>query len=200
MTGSITAGLSEEESAPPPSDYGLIVPDGWFRVTLEPDEWKRSIRALVEKTFEGQDDAVTLKRELKRALRARAEEAYGNGGVEFYVSTTSIGPLPLSSSLLVTIVPAGQDLGLAVSAQVRTQQVDEIMLPFVGPATRRRRRMVPQSDDSSGNQLPVTLVDYAVRVPQTNAFLLLTFSTSLDPFAEAMVELFEAVAKSLHWK
>ncbi|MET9889285.1 hypothetical protein ABZZ47_03550 [Streptomyces sp. NPDC006465] len=183
----------------PPTDYRLIVPDGWFRIPLEPDQWKRSIRALIDNALQGQDDAAALKRQLAKELGARAEDAYRNGGVELYVSTTSIGPVPLSASLLVTVVPPDEDLGLSVSRKQRAQEIDEFLLPFAGPAIRRRTRTVPADDDSHGNSLPVTTVDYAVKIPMTTASLLLTFSTSLDPFAEAMVELFEAIAKSLSW-
>ncbi|MGW7378640.1 hypothetical protein [Streptomyces sp. NPDC054794] len=197
MTDSVTESPTGAHS--PPSDYGLIVPEGWFRIPLDPGEWKRPIRALVERTFDGQDDAAIIRRELARSLRAHAEEGYENGGLELYISTMSIGPLPLSTSLLVTVVPTGQDLGLAVKGG-RQREVDEILLPHAGSAVRRRSRSVPDADDTSGNELPITVVDYVVRIPGTQAFLLLTFSTSLDPFVDAMVELFEAVAKSLHWR
>ncbi|MER7184938.1 hypothetical protein ABT404_36650 [Streptomyces hyaluromycini] len=182
----------------PPSDYGLLVPDGWFRIPLEPGSWKAPVRALAERVFDGQDDAVLLKREFIKAVSARAEEGHENGGVELYISTTSIGPVPLSSSLLVTVIPAGEDVRLEATG--RSQQITDVVLPFAGPATMRRTRKVPDDEDPTGNQLPVTVVDYAVRVPSTRAVLLLTFSTSLDMFADAMVDLFEAVAKSLHWK
>jgi hypothetical protein len=99
----------------------------------------------------------------------------------------------------VTVVPPDEDFGLSVTGAQRAQEIDEILLPFAGPAIRRRTRTVPADDDSSGNRLPVTTVDYGVKIPMTTASLLLTFSTSLDPFAEALVELFEAIAKSLSW-
>ncbi|MFF1676057.1 hypothetical protein ACFVYG_08495 [Streptomyces sp. NPDC058256] len=199
MTGQVVEGPGEGVVIPPPSDYGLIVPDDWFRIPLEPGEWKRSARAFAERVFDGQDDAAALKRELIKNLCARAEDGYQNGGVELYLSTMSIGPMPLSASLLVTVVPPGEILGLMVTGNHRDQVVDEVLLPFAGPASRRRTRTIPDDEDASGNQLPVTTVDYAVKVPMTAASLLMTFSTSLDPFAEAMVELFEAIAKSLRW-
>ncbi|MER6464224.1 hypothetical protein ACWC4D_32705 [Streptomyces sp. NPDC001288] len=197
MPDAVADGTREGDTLPP-SDYGLLVPDGWFRIPLEPDGWKGPVRALAERVFEGQDDAVLLKREFTRAVLARAEEGYENGGVELYISTTSIGPVPLSASLLVTVVPAEEDVRLR--AKGRSQQITEVDLPFAGPATMRRTRSVPDAGDPTGNHLPVTVVDYAVRVPNTRAVLLLTFSTSLDPFADAMVEMFGAVAQSLHWR
>jgi hypothetical protein len=196
MADAVAGGLTD--GGLPPTDYGLVVPDGWFRIPLEPDGWKGPIKALTERVFDGQDDAVLLKREFSKALRARAEEGHDNGGVELYISATSIGPVPLSSSLLVTVVPPGQ--GFRLDARGSSQQISAVELPFAGPATMRRTRTVPVVDDSSDNRLPVTVVDYAVSVPGTEAVLLLTFSTSLDMFADALVELFEAVAKSLHWK
>ncbi|MBO4259099.1 hypothetical protein [Streptomyces griseorubiginosus] len=197
MPDTVADDLTDGEIVPP-SDYGLVVPDGWFRIPLEPADWKGPIRALADRVFDGQDDAVLLKREFTKAVRARAEEGYDNGGVELYISTATVGPVPLSSSLLVTVAPAGEDARLKATG--RSQQVADVLLPFAGPATVRRTRRIPDTDDSTGNRLPVTVVDYAVAVPNTQAVLLLTFSTSLDMFADAMVDLFEAVAKSLHWK
>ncbi|MET9729156.1 hypothetical protein ABZZ79_00390 [Streptomyces sp. NPDC006458] len=184
----------------PPGDYGLVVPDDWFRIPLEPEEWKRSIRVLVDRVFDGKDDAAALKRAVVRDLRDRAEDGCRNGGVEIYVSTASVGPVPLSASLLVTVVPPGEQLGLVVTGRHRAQVVDDVVLPFAGAALRRRTRVVPDAGDTTGNQLPVTTVEYAVGIPGTGASLLLTFSTPLDPFAEELVGLFEAVAKSLHWR
>lgn len=197
MSDVLVDGHADGEIAPP-GDYGLLVPDGWFRIPLEPDSWKAPVRALAERVFDGQDDAVLLKREFIKAVAARAEEGHANGGVELYISTASIGPVPLSSSLLVTVAPAEEDIRL--EAKGRSQEISDVVLPFAGPATMRRTRKVPDAEDPTGNQLPVTVVDYAVRVPNTRAVLLLTFSTSLDMYADAMVDLFEAVAKSLHWK
>jgi hypothetical protein len=42
-------------------------------------------------------------------------------------------------------------------------------------------------------------LDYQLPVPGTEAHLLLTFSTPLVEIADAMVELFDAVAASLTW-
>ncbi|WP_225861049.1 hypothetical protein [Streptomyces triticiradicis] len=199
MAESTVESLTGEADKAPPNDYRLIVPNDWFRIPLEPDQWKRSVRALIDNALRGQDDAVVIKRKLTKELNARAEDAYRNGGVELYISTTSIGPVPLSASLLVTVIPPDEDLGLTVTGKQRAQEIDEVLLPFAGPAIRRRTRVIPADDDSHGNRLPVTTVDYAVMIPMTTASLLLTFSTSLDPFAEAMVDLFEAIANSLSW-
>lgn len=48
--------------------------------------------------------------------------------------------------------------------------------------------------------LPSVTVDYQLRVPRSDMHLLLTFSTPLVQIADAMVELFDAVAGSLVWK
>ncbi|WP_328770984.1 hypothetical protein [Streptomyces sp. NBC_00286] len=42
-------------------------------------------------------------------------------------------------------------------------------------------------------------VEYHVPVPGTAAFLLLTFSTPLEPVADAMADLFDAITGSLTW-
>ncbi|WP_238431410.1 YusG family protein [Streptomyces cavernae] len=200
MTDPVTGAPTPEMTAPPPADYGLVLPDDWFRIPLEPGQWKRPVRALADKAFEGQDDAVVLKRSLIKDISDRAEAAYENGGIELYISTATIGPIPLSASLLVTVMPPHEDARLTVSGKRRAQEVTQVHLPAAGPAMRRRTRTVPDEDEASGNRLPVTTVDYLVAVPMTAASLLLTFSTPLDAFADAMVELFDAIAGSLHWK
>ncbi|MEU3460228.1 hypothetical protein ABZ721_09745 [Streptomyces sp. NPDC006733] len=191
-----------------PSDYQLLLPDGWFRIDLDPERREGAVDALVERQFRGVDDAPIVKQQVREELRGRALDAYRNGGIELYMSLQAAGGLTVPASLLVTLVPQ-ESLGsgvpvdelagfLAERGGPAEYEVTVEDLP-AGTSVRTRARTVPPADDPSGSALPVTSVDYHVPVPGSEAYLLLSFSTPLDPIADAMADLFDAVALSLKW-
>lgn len=196
----------------PPRDYRLLLPDGWFRILLDPPEQReKSVDALVERQFQGIDNAPHLKDELRKDVRRRSAKAARSGGVELYLSLQQVGPFTIPASLLVTLAPLrhpqplpAQALAEALAADGEaTVSVEE--LPS-GEAVRVRRLTGtgtgrPEPDTGGGPDEPhrSVLVEYHVPVPGTTAFLLLTFSTPLEPIADAMAELFDAVATSLTW-
>jgi hypothetical protein len=47
---------------------------------------------------------------------------------------------------------------------------------------------------------PVTRVDYLLRMPGRSGLLTLAFATPVEPLADALVLLFDAIAKSLRWQ
>ncbi|MBD0842733.1 MULTISPECIES: hypothetical protein [unclassified Streptomyces] len=190
-----------------PGDYRLLLPEGWFRVDLDPDRRDRSINALVERQFHGIDNAPHLKDEFREDLRRRAAKAHRSGGIELYLSLQEVGPFTIPASLLVTLAPLQRPEPLPLEALVRALAEDGAgtvgieNLP-AGPAVRVRK-LVPQG---SGQEGPASAphnsvtVEYHLPVPGTTAFLLLTFSTPLEPIADAMAELFDAIAGSLTWQ
>lgn len=194
-----------DDAAGPPSDYQLVLPDGWFRIPLEPEELDASVDALIERQFKGVDDAPHLKKQIRRDLLKRARKSYRNGGIEFYLSLDMGGPVPIPASLVVTLVPPGQDalparqLALSLAATGPLGQGVSILERPTGDVVRTRVRTEPAPDDPTGNTMPVTSADYYLPVPRSAALLLLSFSTPLDPIADAMVELFDAIAGSLTW-
>ena len=64
----------------------------------------------------------------------------------------------------------------------------------------RRREPVTDADGLSTGELAVTRLQVYVPVPNRTEMLLLSFSTPMDPIADAMVTLFDAIAGSLRWK
>jgi hypothetical protein len=189
-----------------PTDYRLLLPDGWFRISLAPEQRERSVDALVERQFKGIDDAPHLKRQVRKELLARTATAYQNGGIELYLSMQQAGPGTIPASLLVTFVPPQHPEPVPVeelkSVLARNgspgQRISVEELPS-GLAVRVRARAIPGSEDPSGNTLPTTSVDYHIPIPNSPAYLLLSFSSPLDPIADAMVGLFDAIATSLTW-
>jgi hypothetical protein len=193
----------------PPKDYNVIVPDGWFQLPLDPDDRDRGIVALAELTFRGMDNAPHLKKEFMRDLQRKAKDAYNVGGTELYLSTMSVGPVPLASSLLIS-VPDPNEWPLtsdaeALAEHMADQELGEngelgvVELAAAGKAVRHRHREVADPDTQLGNTLPTTTVTYYVPIPATMRWVMLNFSTPIDPLADRMVELFDTVAGTLHW-
>ncbi|MFH8973031.1 hypothetical protein [Streptomyces sp. NPDC017890] len=48
----------------PPADYRLLMPEGWFRLDIDPERRERSVDALVNRRFEGMDNVPHIKRQL----------------------------------------------------------------------------------------------------------------------------------------
>lgn len=198
-----------DEFTAPPEDYNVIVPDGWFQLPLEPDGRDRAIIALADRTFRGVDNAPHLKKEFMRDLQRKAKEAYNVGGTELYLSTLTVGPVPLASSLLVSIPAADEwpqtsdteELALHFAAHDLgdSAELSVVELEVAGKAVRYRRRSEPDPEAQMGNTLPTTTLTFYVPIPATKRWLMLNFSTPIDPLADRMVELFDAVAGTLHW-
>ncbi|MEU9735730.1 hypothetical protein [Streptomyces sp. NPDC048002] len=187
-----------------PGDYRLLLPEGWFRILLDPERWDGAVDALVERQFRGIDNAPHLKEEFRQDLRRRAAKAHRSGGIELYLSLQQVGPFTIPASLLVTLAPLRhpEPLPPRTLAEVLaadgegTVSVEE--LPS-GPAVRVRRPARQRDPETEGRPHDSVTVEYHVPVPGAAAFLLLTFSTPLEPIADAMAELFDAVASSLMW-
>jgi hypothetical protein len=145
-----------DDFSSPPTDYNLLVPDGWFQISLDPEDRDRSIIALTELQFRGVDNAPHLKQELMRDLQKRAKSAYGIGGTELYLSLLTAGPVPLASSLLVS-VPAADEWPACsdaeeLAAHLAERKPDEdaelgvTKLEAAGKAVRVRRRDAPDPE------------------------------------------------------
>lgn len=188
-----------------PSDYRLILPENWHRVGLEPGAREPGIARLTDRQFRGIDNAPHLKRQARDELLKTARNAYGNGGIEMYVSLQTAAGLPLSASLIVTLTPPHVDEAVNVPPQRLAESLSG--------AERRSRsppsRPDPRSESAAGRapgrsggpeyRPTVTSLDIHVPVPGSGAYLILSFSTPLDPLADAMAGLFDAIAATLRW-
>lgn len=197
----------------PPKDYNLLVPDGWFQLSLEPEERDRGIVALADRQFRGVDNVPHLKNEFMRDLQRRAKDAYKVGGTELYLSTLTVGPLPLASSLLISI-PAPDDwpvvsdveelaeflAGQRNTGDIESSELSVVSLAVAGKAVRHRCKEAADPAAQMGNTLPTTLLTYYVPVPATERWLMLNFSTPMDSLADQLVELFDTVAGTLYWE
>jgi hypothetical protein len=194
-----------------PTDYRLLLPEGWFRVRIEPELRERSVDALINRQFEGVDNAPHIKQQLRDSLLAQATAAFQDGGIELYLSLQKAGALTIPASLLITLLPQKSDGQLtAQDIAVRLSADEDLEVSVVefssGPAVRTRRSTgqsdcpaPPNMPGAPDETLPAVTLDYQLPIPAADAWLLLTFSTPLVQIADAMVELFDAVAASLAW-
>lgn len=188
----------------PPGDYRLLLPEGWFQIPLDIEQRDKSIDALVERQFHGIDNAPHLKDGLRKDLRRRAAKAFRSGGIELYLSLQEVGPFTIPASMLVTLAPLRHPEALPLEALAQALGRDgegSVSIEQLSSGTAVRvRKLTPQGDDESTESSHNSLsVEYHLPVPGAMAFLLLSFSTPLEPIADAMAELFDAIADSLTW-
>jgi hypothetical protein len=176
-----------------PSDYRLTVPEEWYRIALEPGVREPTIAKVIDQQFRGVGNASQLRGNARGQLLRVAQHAYGNGGMELYVSLQTAGGFPLPASLVVTLTPPHDDPAVLVTPERLAKtlgnslgQVTIVELP-AGQAVRVRRRA------------EATILDVYVPVPESGAYLVLSFSTPLDALADAMIGLFDSVASTLRW-
>ncbi|MGH3831276.1 MAG: hypothetical protein ACRDRS_12660 [Pseudonocardiaceae bacterium] len=190
-----------------PVGWSLLLPPGWWHIPLD-ERRGQSVTALLDRQLASlpRDRVTTLRRELDGELTRQVERAVVSGAVEMYLSVDLLRGLPVAASCLVTVVPTGAATALPaaeLAMMMGERPGDEVgVLEVAGaPAARvRRREPVTEADDLSTGELAVTRLQVYVPVPDTPEMLLLSFSTPMDPIADAMVALFDAIAGSLRWR
>lgn len=209
-----TAGQVSEgaEDTSPPGTYRLITPLEWYRIPLaSEDSRNRSVRALVDRTCPNRDEDAARRRELAELIGNLAWEAAAGDGLELYLSTQAVLGVPVPASLVTTVEApdeSGQSLQappdiLAASQQQRYPRAEVTIAELAaGTGVRVRRQDVPRDAHEMG--LPhgrtVTQLTYLVPVPESGAQLVLAFSTPVTELADGLVEMFDAIARSLRWE
>ncbi len=202
--GSPTTEGADEKTAP--TGWSLVLPPGWWHVALD-ERRGQSVKALLDRQLASlpRDRVATLRREVEAELTRMAERAVENGAVDMYLNIDLVRGLPVAATCLVTVVPTGVGTALPpaeLAAIMGDRPDDEAgVLEVAGaPAARVRRREPVDEAGISTGELPVTRLQVYVPVPNKAEMLLLSFSTPIDPIADAMVALFEAIAGSLRWR
>jgi hypothetical protein len=165
------------------------VPDTWILIPLQPGLREKAISALIRRRFTGTPSSATARAALRRHLTDLAEAAWQTGGIEFYLSLMSAGPLPVQASLLVSLIPPPPSGPLPVDA--------------VAMEAKKRNRSVSLIQAPAGTgvraQSSATDISFYFSVPGSGAWLLLAFSGPGGPLAPAMADLFDAIAATLRW-
>lgn len=181
-----------------PASFALVLPDGWWSLDLDPDATPSSAAALVEQQWRGVDNAPHLKAQARAELLERAQDARDAGGSHLYLSVGRLGGVPLSAALLVCPLEAGGPDALAGLA-ARHPDAAWVDLP-AGRAVRRQWRQPARPSGADGAVTATTCLDLQLAVPGAeDRLLLLSFRTPLEPLAEPLVALFDAIASTLRW-
>ncbi|MEU4167497.1 hypothetical protein AB0F46_11485 [Streptomyces sp. NPDC026665] len=181
--------------------FGLITPEDWYRIPLQPQgQREASVSALIRRQFAGVDDQPVLRRQAEEHLTGAALAGADRGGVVLYLSFLAAAGIPLSASLLVSRVHERFDSLDVVAALTGKGEVVPVTLPAAGRAARRRRTERSRETKKLGSDFDDTIVEYFVPAPLNDETLMLTFSTPMEPIADAMVELFDAIAGTLRWQ
>jgi hypothetical protein len=165
------------------------VPGTWALVPLQPGARQKAISSLIRRQFAHIPGAAGVRAALHRHLTDLAEAAWQTGGIEFYLSLMTAGPLPIQASLLVSLIAPPPSGPLPVEAMALE--------------AKKRNRSVSLIQASAGTgvraQTSATDMSFYFSVPGSGAWLLLAFSGPDGPLAPAMADLFDAIAATLRW-
>lgn len=180
-----------------PRDFAVLLPPGWARIPLDGRESARAATLAANKTAgleEPQRSAVRDK--LTRTIRQALQDARSAGGIDVLLSLAERDGIPLAASCLISYLDKGQEVPLDMLAAEFAAEDDEaggsVSLTEAGgfPAVRRR-----YTDDG------ITRLDYFLPMPgRPTGFLVMAFGTPMEPLADALVTLFDAIAQSLRWQ
>lgn len=197
----MTRAASDPRAAAPPGprshprDFAVLLPPGWARIPLDGREGARVATLAANKTAgltEPQRSAVRDK--LSGMIRQTLRDARSAGGVDVLLSLAERDGVPLAASCLISFLDQGQEVPLdALAAELSAGDGGGgVSLTEVGGGPAVRRRYIEDG---------VTKLDYFLPVPgRPTGYLVMAFGTPMQPLADALVTLFDAVAQSLRWQ
>lgn len=188
-----------------PGSYRLVLPAGWFTISTDAGRRDKDIARLMDRQFSGKarDELIRLRVELDRRLRRDVARAAERGATQIHALVDPLLGLPISATLVVAQLFAGPDG--ALGAQLRSllgeavgvEENDAVEIGDVPALRRVRRAEAPMSEDEGAPVVWHTHVDYVVQA-DPDRLLVLSFVTSTDEVAPAMVVVFDAIAATLH--
>lgn len=209
MTGRDLTADAGTAHAPPwsPHSWRLVLPDSWHRLDLAPNTRRRSARALAEQRVGPGDEWAPLRASVGESVLRTAEQAYDARAESCWLFTEQAGPLPLAASLTTFLTaaphldaqPTVDDLAARIEPGDDRVQVRRVDLP-AGAAVRVASTTTGSARDLDGEELTSYVVQFYVPVPGAPRVLVLTFATPVVALAEAMGQLFDAIAASLVWE
>lgn len=174
-----------------PRDFILLLPPGWARIPLDGREGARAKELATAKVSDLPEPQRSAAREqllhlLKKALR-QARQA---GGIDVLISLVEWNTVPIAASCLVSYIDEGEPVPMDMLANdLAAGGGDARLVTIAGRPAVRHRHM----------DIPVTRLDYMMRLPGKTGLLTFAFSTPLEPLADALVVLFDAIMETLRW-
>lgn len=182
-----------------PSDFALLLPPGWVRLPLDGREHERVVAIVNAKVQELPAQAREgLRHVLTRDLLDTLAKARQAGGVDVFLSLAETHGVPIAASCLVSFLDSRSDVpldGLVTEFAAGGQRVGVVAIAGA-PAVRRQS---VQETVADAGVIRTTMVDFFVPLPASTGLLLLSFATAVEPLADALVQLFDAMAESLKW-
>jgi hypothetical protein len=180
-----------------PRDFAVLLPPGWARIPLDGREGARAATLAANKTADlAEPQRSAVREKLAQMIRRALRDARSVGGIDVLLSLAERDGIPLAASCFISYLDQDQAVPLdmlaaklsagggAAGAGVSLTEVGG------GPAVRRR-----YAEDG------VTKVDYFLPMPgRPTGFLVLAFGTPMQPLANALVTLFDAIARTLVWQ
>ncbi|MGH3165272.1 MAG: hypothetical protein ACRDN0_05180 [Trebonia sp.] len=191
-TATSEAQATAAEVAAPPRDFIVLLPPGWVRIPLDGRERARAIALATAKVASLPEPQRSAVRErLVQMIKAGLRQARQAGGIDILMSLAERNGVPIPASCLVSYVDEGAPIPMDMLADnLATEGGDAKLVTIAGrPAVRYRHMDEP----------PVTRLDYMMTIPGKSGMLTLAFSTPLEPLAEPLVVLFDAITETLRW-
>lgn len=196
---------ADQRTVAAPGSYRLVLPAGWFTISTDPGRRDKDIGRLMDRQFTGQarDELIRLRVELDRRLRRDVARAAERGATQIHALVDPLLGLPISATLVVAQLFAGPDG--SIGAQLKSLlgeaegvvENDPVTIGGVSALRRVRRAEEPMTEDEGAPVVWHTHVDYVVQA-DPDRLLVLSFVTSTDEVAPAMVVVFDAIAATLH--
>jgi len=180
-----------------PVSLRLITPGPWLRLDLDPRTRSGSLARLVGDRLgdPAADDADTARarRELTATLRAFARDAAAAGAVHAAMLLDVVAGIPVTATVTASYatLPAGSGDRVADALDGDAGELAPVALGLGAGY-----RLVAQGTSAVG---PALLVQYAVAVPGQDVALLLSFGSPQMANVDALLRLFDAIAKDARW-
>jgi hypothetical protein len=192
-------------TAPPdprshPRDFAVLLPPGWARIPLDGREGARAAALAANKTAGlAEPERSAVREKLTRTIRQALQDARAAGGIDVLLSLAERDGIPLAASCLISYLDKGQEVPLDLLAAELSADDDgagggggNVSLTEAGGCPAVRRRHIEDG---------ITRLDYFLPMPgRPTGFLVMAFGTPMEPLADALVTLFDAIAQSLRWQ
>ncbi|HEV3381420.1 MAG TPA: hypothetical protein VG142_10620 [Trebonia sp.] len=188
-SGAVASGSDHPE---PPRDFVLRLPPGWIRIPIDGREGARAAALATAKVSDLPEPQRSSAREkLTRMIKSTLREAQRAGGVDVLMSLAEAEGIPLAASCLISYVNEG---GAPVPLDILADDLsadggDARLVMIAGRPAVRYRHADP----------PLTMLEYMMALPGKPGLLTFAYSTPVEPLADALVVLFDAVMESLRW-
>jgi hypothetical protein len=174
-----------------PRDFALLLPPGWVRIPIDGREGARAAALATAKVSDlPEPRRSTVREKLRHMIKGVLRQARQAGGVDVLLSLTEWDGVPIAASCLVSYVDEGAPVPLDVLAgDLSADGGDVRLVEIAGRPAVRHRHVDP----------PVTRLDYMMTMRGQPGLLTFAYATPMEPLADALVVLFDAMMGSLRW-